>query len=107
MNRDFVPDIGTSLPLRWPTGMMFARGVVVAGSASRGHRRLTGQFGDHLAFAREDAVLIVEGDRAEMLDHELRHCVVTGRTSRADYQKRLRAHHSSPEWMVEVAQMRG
>src|SRR5260370_27521389 len=68
---------------------------------------MTGQVGDHLAFAREDAGLIVEGDRAEMLDHELRHCVVTGLTSRADYQKRLRAHLSSPQRMVEVAQMRG
>jgi hypothetical protein len=30
-----------------------------------GHRRLTGQFGDELVFTREEAVLIVEGDRAE------------------------------------------
>jgi hypothetical protein len=37
-----------------------------------GHRRLTGQFGDDLVFAREDAVLIIDGNRAEMLDHELR-----------------------------------
>ena len=31
------------------------------------HRRLPGQFGDELVFTREEAVLIVEGDRAEML----------------------------------------
>ena len=37
-----------------------------------GHRRLTGHFADDLVFAREDAVLIVEGDRAEMLDQVLR-----------------------------------
>src|SRR6202048_4283705 len=37
-----------------------------------GHRRLTGQFGDELVFTREEAVLIVEGDGAEVLDHELR-----------------------------------
>src|SRR5580692_3615506 len=36
------------------------------------HRRLAGQFGDELVFTREKAVLIVEGNRAEMLDHELR-----------------------------------
>src|SRR3984957_4719513 len=32
---------------------------------------LTGQFGDDLVFAREDAVLIIDGNRAEMLDHDL------------------------------------
>jgi hypothetical protein len=37
-----------------------------------GHRRLAGQFSDDLVFAREDTVLIIDGDRAEMLDHELR-----------------------------------
>ena len=30
-------------------------------------------------------------------------CMATGLTGRADYQERLRAHHSSPEWMVEAA----
>ena len=30
-----------------------------------GHWRFTGQFGDDLVFAREDAALIVEGDRAQ------------------------------------------
>src|SRR6516162_4130209 len=37
-----------------------------------GHRPLTGNCGDDLVFAREDAVLVVEGDGAEMLDHKLR-----------------------------------
>lgn len=37
-----------------------------------GHRRLAGDFGDYLVFAREDAVLIIEGDGAKMLDQELR-----------------------------------
>ena len=37
-----------------------------------GHRPLTGNCGDDLVFAREDAVLIIEGDGAEMLDQELR-----------------------------------
>src|SRR6202020_2023866 len=36
-----------------------------------GHWRLAGQFGDELVFTREEAVLIVDGDRAEVLDHEL------------------------------------
>ena len=44
--------------------------VVKASSVRRheilhGHRRFTGQFGDDLVFAREDAGLIVEGDRAQ------------------------------------------
>jgi hypothetical protein len=30
-------------------------------------------------------------------------CMLTCLAGRADYQERLRAHHSSPEWMVEVA----
>ena len=30
-----------------------------------GHRRLTGHFADDLVFAREDAALTVEGDRAQ------------------------------------------
>ena len=30
-------------------------------------------------------------------------CMLTGPTGRADYQELLRAHHSSPEWMVEAA----
>jgi hypothetical protein len=34
-------------------------------------------------------------------------CMLTGLTRRADYQKRLRAHHSSPECTAEVALMRG
>jgi hypothetical protein len=37
-----------------------------------GHRRLAGQFGDDLVFALEDAALIIDGNRAEMLDHDLR-----------------------------------
>src|SRR6516165_8901655 len=36
-----------------------------------GHRWLAGDFGDDLVFAREDAALIIEGDGAEMLDHDL------------------------------------
>jgi hypothetical protein len=35
------------------------------------HRRLAGQFGDELVFTRKEAVLIVDSDRAEVLDHEL------------------------------------
>jgi hypothetical protein len=30
-------------------------------------------------------------------------CMLTGLTGRADYQERLCAHHSSPQWMIEVA----
>src|SRR5712671_6755663 len=36
------------------------------------HRALAGDFGDDAVFAGEDAVLIIEGDGAEMLDQELR-----------------------------------
>src|SRR5215831_3031266 len=37
-----------------------------------GHWPLAGDFGDDLVFAREDAVLIIQGDGAEMLDQNLR-----------------------------------
>jgi hypothetical protein len=40
------------------------------------HRRLAGDFGDYLVFAREDAVLIIERDGAEMLDQELHPAVI-------------------------------
>jgi hypothetical protein len=43
---------------------------------------------------RADSVIFFK----KMLDRML-----TGLTGRADYQERLCAHHSSPEWMVEVA----
>jgi hypothetical protein len=60
-----------------------------------GHRRLTGQFGDDLVFAREDAVLIVEGDRAEMLDHELRQACLLETLPILRYGQRLVADLSA------------
>jgi hypothetical protein len=62
-----APDVRASCSARRREGFS-----VRSHEIPHGHRRLPGQFGDGLVFAREDAVLIVEGDRAEVLDHELR-----------------------------------
>jgi hypothetical protein len=55
------------------------------------------------------AFVILVDHRADSVTSfkKMLHCVPTGLTSRADYQKRLGAHHSSPEWMVEVALVGG
>ena len=41
-------------------------------------------------------------DRVASFEKAL-HRVLTGLTSRADYQEFLSTHHSSPRWMVDVA----
>jgi hypothetical protein len=43
-----------------------------AGCPHRWRAGLPVKFSDDLVFAREDAVLIIDGNRAEVLDHDLR-----------------------------------